>query len=319
MVKMKKNNFIFIIYLLSAIFLITPAPVHCESDIAAIPTGLIGWEISSSRGEAGAGRPSYLIGTIHSMYHPKYAFNRDIEVYMSSCEVFVMESNNSLFTSKNETDYFLPKGGDIKTLLGEEKWGKLAEACRKNSIGGEFNRYLPWYMAALLTRPEIRDKECSIMDQYLHDRALEKLLKIYCLETMVTSSLNKIPLEAQIEELEEVISSLDEIKTAETEILSAYNSGDIQKLSLIIGKNSTGQKRKITEDRVKSLLIDERNSIWLPAIEKHIDKSRCFIAVGVAHLIGKNSLIESLKSKGYAVKNISVPSSEFSKKIKHRN
>jgi hypothetical protein len=291
-----------------------PAALRCESDIAAIPTGLIGWEISSSRGGAGAGRPSYIIGTIHSMYHPKYAFNQDIDVYMSSCEVFVMESKNSLFTSKNETDYFLPKDTDMKKLLGEEKWGKLCEACRKNSIDGKFNRYLPWYMAALLTRPEIRDKECSIMDQYLHDRALEKSMKIYCLETMVTSSLNKIPLEAQIEELEEIISSLDEIKTAETNIISAYNSGDVQKLSLIIGKNSTGQKRKIAENRVESILIDERNSIWLPLIEKHIDKGRCLIAVGAAHLIGKNSIIESLKNRGYAVKNISVPSSKFSGK-----
>lgn len=310
---MKKNNFKFIIYLLSAIFLFTPAAVHCESDIAAIPAGLIGWEISSSPGGGGAGGPSYVIGTIHSMYHPKYTFNPDIDVYMSSCEVFVMESKNSLFTSKNEADFFLPKDGDIKILLGEEKWGKLVETCRKNSIDGEFNRYMPWYMTALLTRPEIRNKECSIMDQYLHDRALEKSMKIYCLETMAASSLNKIPMEAQIEELEEVISSLDEIKTAEIELMSAYNSGDIQKLSLIIGKSSTGRKRKITEDRVESLLIDERNSIWLPAIEKHIDKGRCFIAVGVAHLIGKNNIIESLKSNGYTVKNISVPSSEYSK------
>ncbi len=311
---MKKNNFIFIVYLLSAFFFIMPAALRCESDIVAIPTGLIGWEISSPRVGAGAGRPSYIIGTIHSMYHPKYAFNQDIDIYMSSCEVFVMESKNSLFTSKNETDYFLPKDTDMKKLLGEEKWGKLCEICRKNSIDGGFNRYLPWYMAALLTRPEIRDKECSIMDQHLHDRALEKSMKIYCLETMATSSLNKIPLEAQIEELEEIISSLDEIKTAETNIISAYNSGDVQKLSLIIGKSSTGQKRKIAENRVESILIDERNSIWLPLIEKHIDKGRCFIAVGVAHLIGKNSIIESLKNKGYAVKNISVPSSEFSKK-----
>jgi len=311
---MKKINFIFIIYLLSAVFLITPAPARCESDIGVIPTGLIGWEISSSRGEAGAGGPSYIIGTIHSMYHPKYAFNRYFDVYMSSCEVFVMESKNSLFTSKNETDYFLPKDTDMKKLLGEEKWGKLVEACRKNSIDSEFNKYMPWYLSVLLTRPEIRNKESVIMDQHLHDKALEKSLKIYGLETMATSSLNKIPLEAQIEELEEIISSLDEIKTAETEIMSAYNSGDTQKLSLIINKNSPGRKGKITANRVNSLLMDERNSIWLPAIEKHINDGRCFIAVGVAHLIGKKSIIESLKSNGYAVKNISVPSSEFSKK-----
>ncbi|OGM04716.1 MAG: hypothetical protein A2008_02130 [Candidatus Wallbacteria bacterium GWC2_49_35] len=226
---------------------------------------------------------------------------------MSSCEVFVLESKNSIFNYKNEKEYFLPKETSIKKLIGEEKWNKLVEICRKNSIDGNFENYMPWYLSANLTRPDLVDDECVTMDEYLLSKARKKSMKIFGLETMAMSSLNKIPLEAQIEELENIMANFDEIKSAETKLIDAYNSGKVDALYMIINRRQDENKKKVSEKRYREILVDERNTGWLPAVEKHINGSAAFIAVGVAHLTGDNGIIENLKKRGYKLTEISKP------------
>ena len=55
-------------------------------------------------------------------------------------------------------------------------------------------------------------------------------------------------------------------------------------------------------DEFMTLLLDDRNKNWIPAIEKSIKENPSFIAVGAAHLVGKNGLIELLRRQGYKVK-----------------
>ncbi len=49
------------------------------------------------------------------------------------------------------------------------------------------------------------------------------------------------------------------------------------------------------------MLLDNRNIQWMPAIEASIKTNPSFIAVGAAHLVGENGLIELLKRQGYKV------------------
>jgi uncharacterized protein YbaP (TraB family) len=49
-------------------------------------------------------------------------------------------------------------------------------------------------------------------------------------------------------------------------------------------------------------IIVERNRRWLPEIEKFLQhESGTLVAVGAAHLVGRNGIIEMLKTKGYSV------------------
>jgi uncharacterized protein len=53
---------------------------------------------------------------------------------------------------------------------------------------------------------------------------------------------------------------------------------------------------------VHQTLIVDRNRRWLPQIEKMIEQGEStLIAVGAAHLIGKDGVIELLKARGYTV------------------
>ena len=52
--------------------------------------------------------------------------------------------------------------------------------------------------------------------------------------------------------------------------------------------------------QLQEKLLDERNRNWLPQIEKFIDSGEdTLVVVGAAHLVGKNGIIELLKSRGY--------------------
>jgi uncharacterized protein YbaP (TraB family) len=54
-------------------------------------------------------------------------------------------------------------------------------------------------------------------------------------------------------------------------------------------------------DLYEKILV-ERNRRWLTEIEKLIQqKSGAMVVVGAAHVVGKDSVIEMLKAKGYNV------------------
>jgi uncharacterized protein YbaP (TraB family) len=55
---------------------------------------------------------------------------------------------------------------------------------------------------------------------------------------------------------------------------------------------------------LKALLTD-RNQNWIKDIDKMFtDNDREFVLVGVAHLVGRNSVLDLLKTKGYSVEQL---------------
>lgn len=276
-----------------------------------IKSGFIAWKIVPAKIEKKAVKPSYLVGTVHSITFPEYDFNTKMDEFMSSCEVFVMESGNSIFLSYNKTDIFLPGEIRLKDLMSPKNWEKLSSICIDNKIDGDCERYMPWYLAVLLTRPEIRKSESLIMDVYLQRKATARSLKIYYLETMVTYSLNKCPIEEQLAELEALVDDSREIESKTDEMIKIYNSGNHKKLyEIMIAKEKKDRRQTAVSTHANRILIDERNLSWLPELEKHINSGGAFIAVGTAHLVGDNGIIEMLKKKGYTVTDESVSGEE---------
>ena len=48
-------------------------------------------------------------------------------------------------------------------------------------------------------------------------------------------------------------------------------------------------------------LLEVRNSLWLKKLEEMLEKERCFIAVGAAHLLKEDGLVAGLRRMGYKV------------------
>jgi len=285
---------------------------HDEScNSRPIKSGLIAWKAEPPANEKNQKAPSYLVGTVHSITSPEYDFNPRIDEFMASCEIFVMESGNTLLLSYDKTDIFLPGDVKLKDIMSRNSWQKLSAMCIESNIGGDCERYMPWYLAVLLTRPEIRKSDSTIMDVYLQRKAAARSMKIHYLETMITYSLNKCPIEEQISDLESLIDNSREIEFKSDEIINIYNSGNHKKLyEKMMNEDGKDIRHKTISAHMNRLLIDERNASWLPEMEKDIAAGGAFIAVGTAHLIGNNGIIETLNKKGYILSDVSSPSGE---------
>lgn len=62
----------------------------------------------------------------------------------------------------------------------------------------------------------------------------------------------------------------------------------------------------ITKEQIPStsVIVDARNQLWLPRIEKMALEKPTFFAVGAGHLGGKNGIIMLLRKQGYIVEPI---------------
>lgn len=97
-------------------------------------------------------------------------------------------------------------------------------------------------------------------------------------------------------------SNLEEMqgfKTMFKDLLSAWRTGNEQQLvELAITPMASDSKS------LKTLLID-RNKNWAKQIDNMFsDKDREFVLVGVAHLVGNNSVLDLLKAQGYRVQRL---------------
>jgi len=51
--------------------------------------------------------------------------------------------------------------------------------------------------------------------------------------------------------------------------------------------------------------LTDRNRVWLPKIEELLrGEKTVFVVVGMAHLVGKDGVVESLKKKGFRVEQL---------------
>jgi uncharacterized protein YbaP (TraB family) len=100
-------------------------------------------------------------------------------------------------------------------------------------------------------------------------------------------ALQEMMLRQSLKEMEQIGGMIDDM-------VRAWRNGDVaaaEKLFL-------GSMAEFPQLQEK--LLDERNRNWLPQIEQFIDSGEAtLVVVGAAHLIGKNGIIELLKSRGY--------------------
>lgn len=57
-------------------------------------------------------------------------------------------------------------------------------------------------------------------------------------------------------------------------------------------------------DRMDDLMVFERNTAWIPELEKLFAKGDVFVAVGADHLIGDKGVVALLRARGYAITRI---------------
>jgi uncharacterized protein YbaP (TraB family) len=108
--------------------------------------------------------------------------------------------------------------------------------------------------------------------------------------------LAELPPEQEIELLAGTLTQIREMSQVVGSMLAAYRKGDIAALERILG---------IGLDEFPALrerVLKDRHDKWLPQIEQMIADGRThLIVVGLAHLVGPDSIIAMLRSRGLRV------------------
>lgn len=131
-------------------------------------------------------------------------------------------------------------------------------------------------------------------------------MEIQLIEVANEYGINIIGLESADEKLSisgksKIIEDPEQMMTNE-KIIQTFQEG----FKMYREENICGVKEKMLTEEPKliELVINERNKNWVDDIAKSLQRNESFIAVGMAHLGGKNGLLNLLYEEGYKLERI---------------
>jgi len=254
------------------------------------------WEISGLDMQY----PAYLYGTIHIIPNDSFFVAPIVDSVLSQSDhlvtEIVLDSKNMMATAMS---MLMPPPNSLKTLLSEEDYAYL-DTFMKDSLSFPIPMYQmikPIFLAQQVSVMYCLKDQPNSYELYFTKQFQESDKTLSGLETVEEQIqlFNDIPLEEQADELMEMIKSPSNYCSQFQDMFRLYRQRDLDALMLMIEDDPT------LTDRTGSLLVD-RNRRWIEPLEKLLGKEKVFIAVGAAHLPGKDGVITLLRNHGYVLK-----------------
>ena len=255
------------------------------------------WEISGN----GIEQPSYIFGTIHIIPKENFFFTDVMKEKFKTCKKLILEIDINI--SLNEKidaakQMILPDGKSLSDYMNDEDFTKF-KTYLLDSLGikeSSFNRMQkikPMFSSALIINDLIG--KSKTYEEELNKLAKKNKMPTEGLETLQFQMdlVNKISIEDQVKML--TADDLNENPLdSYNKMLKFYKSQNLDSLKILIDQDDS--MTDLSEDFLKN-----RNTDWIPKIEKLIKESPVFIAVGAGHLAGKDGVLNLLKENGYTI------------------
>lgn len=285
--------------LLSALFAalsLTISDAQAQKSRPAANSGLL-YKISGKNLK----KPSYLFGTIHLICEKDMFPAEKLKSYINRTEQMMLELDldDPAVMQKAAQGMTLPDGKTMKTYLKPEEYAKLDELF-KNYLGVSFDGFQTFKpimtSVLLLTSPKVIGcQPPTAYDIFLMQTATAKKMPIFGLETVEAefAALDSQPLDKQIEALNKMAAN------------PKKSFGDFKNMYQIYLTQNSDKIYELIDGQLKAdgmsqeKLLDERNTNWIPVIEKNIRATPSFIGVGSGHLGGKKGVVNLLRAKGY--------------------
>jgi len=199
----------------------------------------------------------------------------------------------------------LPPGQSLAQRLEPQAYAAIGAAARELGLNPALlNPLRPWMAAMVLIQQHFTrmglDSAAGI-EQRLALRARHDHKPIEGLETLhqQLSYLANLPEPLQIEFLMYSVEDFERVDRDLDELLSAWRQGDIRTLERLLAEGFEAYP-----DLYRPLTI-ERNHRWLASIEALLeDDEDCLLVVGALHLVGPDSIVALLRSRGHSVQRL---------------
>jgi hypothetical protein len=249
----------------------------------------------------------FLLGSIHYLRQENYPLNPAILNALDASKRLVLEIDLNSTSAESAQRVMLEKatyrdGTSLAQNVSAETYQLAAR--RAGELGLDMrvlNPMKPWFAA--LTMVAIKLQRMGLEPKFGVDRHLAERAKS---SGKPTSGL---------ETLEFQLGLFDQLSTKEQELMLREMVGEVERLDRDINE-IVRSWLKGDGDQLTSLLLAgmleypelyqkilvERNRRWSAQIEKLVQQgSGAMVVVGAAHLVGRDSVIEMLKAKGYSV------------------
>ena len=252
----------------------------------------------------GLAKSSYLYGTFHLVCPTdliitdamKKAVGESQQVYLE------LDMDDPTMMADMQKAMMMPPGKNVKELLKPEDYTVLDNYLNeKMHIGlAQMGMLKPiallsmMYMTILPCQPVSYDLKFSEM-------ANSEKKEVLGLENLSTQlgAMDKIPMQDQLKGLVDIARKPEDAKKEFAQFIALYKSHDINKLmsAMETSEFSGGDFSQFEES-----LLTERNTSWIPVIEKAAKEKPTFFAFGAGHLGNEKGILNLLRKKGYTVK-----------------
>ena len=259
------------------------------------------WEIQSETNTV------YLLGSIHILNPSYYPLTRSFYYAYYDSPNIVFEVDASLLNSKSFPKKLIkqgtyPKGQSLKKNVSGRAYRILSKRFKDLGLKlRDVNHYKPWLV--YLMYHQIQAGKLGYtgsfgVDNHFFSKARAVGKTISGLESVEyhLSLFDRMSPKTQETLLLEAFKDPKEFGTDFRKLVKTWHKGDVEDLEYVV------QDFKESPE-VYKILIQERNTKWLPTIESFLTKEENYLViVGAAHLVGEDGLVNLLMENGHDVR-----------------
>lgn len=250
----------------------------------------------------------YLLGSIHVLRPEDGGLPLAAERAYDDAEQLVMEidlddaaADPSAMLATMQQAALLPDGKTLRGVLGAD-YESIQERAGESGLDlAMLDRFAPWFVATLLLQMELARRgfapELGI-EARLASRAVDDGKPIQGLETAEQqfAVLGGMPLAEQKRFLLMTLEESTQLDAEVDELVGAWQAGDTDALARMLSDEFDDFPelyRPLTEDR---------NRAWVEQLDDLLDdRDDYLVVVGALHLVGRNSVVDLLRQRGYTV------------------
>ncbi len=252
----------------------------------------------------------YILGSIHFLKRESYPLRNIIEEAFKNSRKLVLEIDLAGADAEKVQRLTMEKGVSrdgitLQQSVSKETYELAEKRARELDLDiRAMSPLKPWVAALTMAAMKLRklgfDSNFGV-DRYFADRAKRERKPVQGLETpeFQIGLFDQFSRRDQESMLRQTLKEMDLLENGVERIVQAWTAGEVAKMEELI----LASMRDYPE--VHRKLIADRNRRWIPQIEQFLaDGESVLVVVGAAHLVGKGSVIELLKERGYRVEQL---------------
>jgi len=261
------------------------------------------WKLDADNGSF------YLAGSCHVLRKSDYPLPEEFEAAYDDADQVIFESDIEALMSQDIQLLLISKGmytgGDtLEKKLSKKSYASLVKYCNDRSMSIDlFQNFKPWMVAMTFLVLELGKNGITAadgLDMYFSNKAKKDGKQTGGLEDVYRHIELVSSFEEELDDsiIESFIQEAGKVQVIMENLIKSWRAGDEAAIDEYVSENVRKEFPKLYKR-----LITDRNRDWIPHLETLMDSGkRTLVIVGVGHLVGKDSVIDLLKSRGYKIK-----------------